>query len=325
MVVYFALNALDILGELDAVENKEEIIEWVYGNQVLLTDVNGPGCGGFIGGAFTGPMEGTSVTKYHKSHVTMTYCALLILTILEDDFSRVDRRAITNGLRSLQQDDGSFEAVEFGTEKDMRFVFSAVAVSFILQDFSGIDVDKAAEFVIASQSYDGGFGILPHQESHSGAIYTAVAALSLLGRLQDVGDTEALVHFLVSRQVGGFNGRINKDPDTCYTFWVGGSLQALGLEDLINPEETRRFLLSCQSKIGGFSKFPGNIPDVYPDILHSHFSVCGMSLIKEPGFYPIESSLGLTTRAFKKSTFCSDGQIPKTGSGSTYQTRSFEI
>ena len=34
----------------------------------------------------------------------------------------------------------------------------------------------------------------------------------------------------MQRQVGGFQGRVNKDPDTCYSFWVGASLKMLGDE-----------------------------------------------------------------------------------------------
>lgn len=28
----------------------------------------------------------------------------------------------------------------------------------------------------------------------------------------------------------GLNGRINKDPDSCYTFWIGSTLKFLGCE-----------------------------------------------------------------------------------------------
>ena len=41
---------------------------------------------------------------------------------------------------------------------------------------------------------------------------------------------EAIGHWCMQRQVGGFQGRVNKDPDTCYSFWVGASLKMLGDE-----------------------------------------------------------------------------------------------
>lgn len=44
-------------------------------------------------------------------------------------------------------------------------------------------------------------------------------------------NTDDTVRWLVSRQInsdnrdhGGFNGRVNKLADTCYSFWVGGAL-----------------------------------------------------------------------------------------------------
>mmetsp|Transcript_21508 Transcript_21508/g.40150 ORF Transcript_21508/g.40150 Transcript_21508/m.40150 type:complete len:361 (-) Transcript_21508:393-1475(-) len=322
MLVYFACSALDTLDKLDLVKNKQEVIDFVYSNQVVITDRNGKCAGGFVGGGFSGGMEDSkNVTKYHCAHVSMTYTALCILTILGDDFSRLNRQAILDGIGHLQQADGSFQAVGFGTEKDMRFVFSAIACCFMLQDWSTINAQLTADFILNSQSYDGGFGILPGQEAHAGAIYCAVSSLALLGRLDDV-DEPSLVHFLVSRQMKGFNGRINKIPDTCYTFWVGGTLQVLGLVDLIEREETRKFLLSCQSTIGGFSKYPGTLPSTYPDPLHAHYSMMGLSLMGEKGFDPIRSVLGISKRAFSVAPFCkSVNEGPFTAVGEKFEFR----
>lgn len=55
----------------------------------------------------------------------------------------------------------------------------------------------------------------------------------------------------------GFNGRCNKRSDTCYSFWVGGSLDVLKKLHLIDLKANRRFLLEkTQHFIGGFSKLP---------------------------------------------------------------------
>lgn len=47
----------------------------------------------------------------------------------------------------------------------------------------------------------------------------------------DSEDTDNTIRWLVNRQIGiddndygGFNGRVNKLADTCYSFWVGGAL-----------------------------------------------------------------------------------------------------
>ncbi|CAK9010830.1 Geranylgeranyl transferase type-1 subunit beta (Geranylgeranyl transferase type I subunit beta) (GGTase-I-beta) (Type I protein geranyl-geranyltransferase subunit beta) [Durusdinium trenchii] len=300
LLVYFCVSALDVLGRLDLVKDPQRIVDWVLRNQVRVTDANGEGSGGFVGGGFNGPMRSDEeVSRFHQAHVTMTYTALLVLTILGDDLSRIDKEAVVRGLRAVQQEDGSFQAVKFGTEKDMRFVFCACAVSFMLQDWRGVDIERTTAFIKSSQTYDGGFGILPDQEAHGGATYTALASLKLMGKL-DAVDRELAERFLAARQVGGFNGRINKVPDTCYTFWVGGSMQILGVQDLIDAPSAREFVMTCEhAQTGGFSKVPG----VSPDILHAHFSVLGMSLLGEPGFAPIEASLALSRHAIAASPF----------------------
>ena len=33
---------------------------------------------------------------------------------------------------------------------------------------------------------------------------------------------------------GGFQGRCNKDADTCYSFWIGGTLDMLGAFDMVD-------------------------------------------------------------------------------------------
>lgn len=55
----------------------------------------------------------------------------------------------------------------------------------------------------------------------------------------------------------GFNGRCNKLGDTCYSYWVGGSLDILKKLYLIDMKANRRFLLEkTQHFIGGFAKLP---------------------------------------------------------------------
>jgi geranylgeranyl transferase type-1 subunit beta len=52
----------------------------------------------------------------------------------------------------------------------------------------------------------------------------------MLGALDTV-DMDDTVRWVTSRQIGldnaghgGFNGRVNKPADTCYSFWAGGAL-----------------------------------------------------------------------------------------------------
>jgi geranylgeranyl transferase type-1 subunit beta len=60
----------------------------------------------------------------------------------------------------------SFAPTVFSAEHDMRFVFCACAVSFILNDWSGFDVERTVDYIIKSQNHDGGFGFGPLLESY---------------------------------------------------------------------------------------------------------------------------------------------------------------
>lgn len=48
----------------------------------------------------------------------------------------------------------------------MRFVFCAVAICFILNDFTCINVENIKEFIRKCVNYDGGIGQAPFCESH---------------------------------------------------------------------------------------------------------------------------------------------------------------
>ncbi|KAK7747700.1 geranylgeranyl transferase type-1 subunit beta [Diatrype stigma] len=64
--------------------------------------------------------------------------------------------------------------------------------------------------------------------------------------------------------ITGFNGRLNKAADTCYVWWVGGTLCLLGQGGLVDRAPARRFLLEkTEHVIGGFAKHPGGPPDIY--------------------------------------------------------------
>jgi geranylgeranyl transferase type-1 subunit beta len=115
-----------------------------------------------------------------------------------------------------------------------------------------------------------------------GSTYVALASLALMGRLDDVVTGESrleLIHWLTQRQVrlwfgcrvlalvsqfsrplqvSGFQGRPNKDPDSCYSWWIGASLHLLGVGAFIHGPSLFDFLMTCQHDMyGGFAKLPG--------------------------------------------------------------------
>ncbi|KAL3680727.1 hypothetical protein R1sor_023683 [Riccia sorocarpa] len=310
-LAYFATSALDILDSLDQVA-VEDTISWVYGLQVLpLNGANGGKTCGFRGSPSVRVKklsdDGSDQPLVHDGgHLAMTYSALAILAVLGDDYSRVSRDAILRSLRELQQPDGSFCPTLMDRQSDMRFLFCAIAISVMLDDWSGVDTKKAVEFIVRSQTFDGGFGLLPSLEAHGGATYCALASLRLItlhdpsyGALSFLIDVDMLLQWCLYRQSpeGGFQGRPNKPPDTCYAFWLGGTLRLLEIDHLCDQEKLRSFLLSAQSKWGGYSKFP---EDELPDLLHSYYGLCGFSLLREPGLEPLAFELGITQRAANK-------------------------
>jgi len=246
----------------------------------------------FFGQPFNPACTPGHVFYYDQSHIAMTYTSLLVLRILGDDFSRLNKPAIIRAIRTLQQKDGSFCCIH-GGESDMRFIFTACAISKMLNDWSGVDTEKLFSYIISSQSYDAGIAQGPLQESHGGSTYCAVAALHLMGRLKDLPRKDDLLKWCLERQVSGFQGRINKDADTCYSFWIGASLHLLGYHPFVDFTALRGHTMSCQQGKGGFSK----IPNTHADVLHTYFSLCGLSLGGEPGLLPLDCGLGLTERA----------------------------
>jgi geranylgeranyl transferase type-1 subunit beta len=243
-------------------------VRWVY--SMLLADGSGFRGSDFLGAPPPPP-------PVDRAHVTMTYTALATLLILGDDLAGVHPAAVAAELRALQRPDGSFVAMRRGDESDVRFVYCACAVSYMLRDWSGVDRARAVAYLRSCRAFDGSFGQEPRSEGQAGSTYCALAALHLLGALDEVVDADwraALLQWLVSRQVSGFQGRCNKLPDTCYSFWVGASLRILGADHLINAPLSRSFTLRCEYQHGGFSKNE----ESPPDLPHSYMSIAGIVL-----------------------------------------------
>jgi len=254
--------------------DKQEIIEWIYSLQVERVDDD---ChqAGFLGGSFLGE----SSTDFRQGHLAMTYTALATLRSLGDDLSRVDRAGIVRSLSTHQLENGSFRCVRGDSEFDMRFLYCACCISHMLGEWSGVDVDAACSYVLQSKSWDGGFALLPNGEGHGGSTFCAIASLVLMGRLETTLDDlsrQRLISWCTRRQVGGMQGRPNKAEDTCYSYWITGTLRLLGHDDVLDHEALVNFVMKCQSRIGGFSK----LVRAHPDPLHAYYSLAYLSLSK---------------------------------------------
>ncbi|PGH04421.1 hypothetical protein AJ79_07077 [Helicocarpus griseus UAMH5409] len=92
----------------------------------------------------------------------------------------------------------------------------------------------------------------------------------------------------------GFNGRLNKIADTCYSFWVTGTLGILDQLHVINAEANRRYLLEkTQHLIGGFGKCVGEPPD----LLHSYLGLASLALFDEAGIASVDPTFCTSKRA----------------------------
>ncbi|CAJ2669428.1 geranylgeranyl transferase type-1 subunit beta-like [Trifolium pratense] len=307
-LAYFVISSIDILNSLHLVE-KEAVVNWVLSFQVRPGTTDDPNNGQFYGfnGSRTSqyPPDENGVFRYNNSHLASTYCALSILKIVGYDLSSLDSESISTSMKNLQQPDGSFMPILTGGETDLRFVYCAAAICFMLDNWSGMDKEKVKDYILNCQSYDGGFGLVPGAESHGGATYCAIASLRLMGFIEDdvlsscnsssLIDLPLLLDWILQRQGtdGGFQGRPNKSSDTCYAFWIGAVLRILGGCNFVDNKALRGFLLSCQYKYGGFSKFPGEFPDLY----HSYYGFAAFSLLEESGLKSLCSELGITNIA----------------------------
>ncbi|CAH0559542.1 unnamed protein product [Brassicogethes aeneus] len=295
VLAFFSAAGLEVLGELESLkpEKKEAFVQWLYSLQVV-DDKNK--VSGFQGTSILNSAENRGQNSdYRWGHIATTYAALCTLLVLGDDLSRVNRKSIIESLKYLQLADGSFKAAKEGTEDDMRFVYCAAAVSHMLNDWSGVNVDRMVDFIIKSISYEGGIGQGPGLEAHSGSTFCAVAALALSKNLHRLSRTQFknLRRWLLNRLNGGFNGRPNKPFDTCYSFWTGGALKILKAYDFIDTKECQDFILTTQDKYGGISKYI----NVVPDPMHTYLGLCGLSLMGVYELSPIFCELMISERA----------------------------
>jgi geranylgeranyl transferase type-1 subunit beta len=321
-LVHFAVQSLDILGCTSSLEEyRQQIIDWIYS---LFVSFHVPPVSpqntkdnihvaGFVGGTYLGPAfynqdqqpstihscwkdttttstpTPTATLAFQHVHIAMTYTALCTLAALGDDLSRIEskRKEIISSLACMQQDDGSFTSttIASSSENDMRFVYCACAISFLLNNWSGVNRDKVVHYIKSCRSYDGSIGLLPAQEGHGGSTFCAVASLALMGRLSILDDQDGgqcwrrqLIRWCVNRQQlqldGGMQGRPNKAEDTCYSYWIGGTLHLLSSKSLLDRSRLQEYVISCATPYGGFSKVKGALPDM----LHSFYSLAWLSL-----------------------------------------------
>ena len=188
-------------------------------------------------------------------------------------------------------------AIHENGEMDIRGVYCSLVCADILgilednKEFT----DGVGDFLLGCQTYEGGFSCSPFGEAHGGYTFCALASFLILSRIGDKSyeqiNFDKLAEWLSNRQLaelGGFNGRINKLIDSCYSYWVGASFELMDIlsqkqgsemnidgEWLFNQEALQGYLIiCCQGVQGGLRDKPTKNPDIY----HTCYSLSGMSV-----------------------------------------------
>lgn len=162
-------------------------------------------------------------------------------------------------------------------ESDIRIVYCAVAVCYILQDWSSVNRDTIIAHIKSCQNYENAFGQTIGAEAHAGSTFCAIASLELMGQLNDVYDQrkrQLIAEWCLHRQVTGFQGRPHKDPDTCYSFWVGATLTILNSFQFIDDQLHSEFLSTTfDYDGGGFGKYPDTSSGNFFTIYHHQLNI----------------------------------------------------
>lgn len=265
--LYWGLSALQLVHRAQDFK-REDIVEFILSCYDSCT-------GGF------------GAAPKHDPHLLSTLSALQVLKLYDALDVLGDRKqAIIGFVKSMQLEDGSFQGDRFG-EVDTRFVYNGLQSLALLEALEPNVVDPAIAWILRCQNFDGSFGMVPDAESHAAQVFTCLGCLAIAGKLDELPQRELLEWWLSDRQVdnGGLNGRPEKLPDVCYSWWVVSSLSMLGKLEYIDKEKLMTFILSCQDeKLGGISDRPDRAVDVY----HTYFGIAGLSLIGYQGLEPID-------------------------------------
>ncbi|ESL06644.1 hypothetical protein TRSC58_05679 [Trypanosoma rangeli SC58] len=203
---------------------------------------------------------------------------------------------------------GAFQAAPTIAEVDLRFTYSALVSMALLCSPSPLaavpslhdTLQEAVAFIWRCWNpHEGGFGAVPGAESHGGMTFCAVASLALAGAISSLTRRRRhlLVRYCTARLSGGpddhelvgcvgvrvpvvgYQGRPQKDCDTCYAHWIGSTLRILQAQDNsvfpVDVLPVRRFIDACvDSSHGGMCKTIG----MGPDIVHACLGLSGLLL-----------------------------------------------
>lgn len=110
----------------------------------------------------------------------------------------------------------------------------------------------------------------------------------------------------------GWNGRWNKKADTCYCWWVAGTLSMVGSFHAVNIAPSRAYLLDItQQRIGGFSKHAGGHPDLY----HSYLGLAALALTGDEDLKDLDVGLCCSRETVRKIQLARGGLLRECADG----------
>jgi protein farnesyltransferase subunit beta len=230
-LVYWTLQASDLLGitpQLFQQVPADAIVAFLmkcFTTEVLKSSGASYDERSSLGGFSGGPEQ--------LPHLATTYAAVMSLCILASASSQpsfitnLDVAAIDAWFVSLRTDDGGY-AMHRGGECDVRASYCVAVVASVLP-LPSKDLllgEQSGKFVLSCQTLEGGLSCSPvSTEAHGGYTQCGLAALLLMQQFHLL-DATSMAQWLANRQFeyeGGFNGRINKLADSCYSHWIGSS------------------------------------------------------------------------------------------------------
>lgn len=173
-------------------------------------------------GGFSKSLEGQAGSTYQ------TFLVLLCLELIERECP--DAEAANNFLLKQRQDDGGFLEIRVAKRSGTNPTAAAIGALRVLKRLTPEIVTDATEFMLESQSDEGGFcanSRIPFPDLLS--TFTACVTLSDLDGLERIDAVKALQYAKIMEQpAGGFRGfEFDQADDIEYTFYGLGTLALL--------------------------------------------------------------------------------------------------
>lgn len=201
---------------------------------------------------------GIADEPFHEPHAGYEYCALGALHF-------VDR------LQTPEDQDNSVLRAPSDPSLTIRWLIERQT------DLEEEEIDD--EVLSAADSTEGPSNTTPAADTPiSDALHQSPDKSTIMPDLQLEND---ISNFDLEPLEAGMNGRTNKVADTCYAWWAGASFHMMGHPELYDRDALQRYLLgkTQHTALGGFGKFPGDLPDLY----HSYLGLAALGLSETEG------------------------------------------